>query len=90
MEVIADEIIIPMITNGLHERRERALVAERALFYLVKHFLQIRVQRRLAEDVVVSKLFDVFGEIAEEEDVAFANLASDFNLLFIISIRKCR
>lgn len=28
----------------------------------------------------VAKVFDVFGEIAEEEDIGFANLARDLNL----------
>lgn len=31
----------------------------------------------------VAEVFDVFGEVAEEEDVVLANLAGDFNLVKI-------
>jgi hypothetical protein len=33
-----------------------------------------------AVSVRVTKVFDVFGEVAKEEDVVFSDFTSDFNL----------
>lgn len=35
----------------------------------------------------VAEVFDVFGEVAEEEDVGFADFAGDFDLWYEVSRR---
>jgi hypothetical protein len=38
------------------------------------------VERVCSVQMRVAEVFDVLGEVAEEEDVVFADLAGDFNL----------
>ena len=51
-------------------------------------FREVRVEREGAVVVRVAEVFDVFGEVAEEEDVGVADFAGYFDLYFI-SMRKC-
>lgn len=80
VEIVRDKIIIPMVGDGTAQGAESAGVAKRVGFDGVEDFRKVRVQRKGAEVVGVAKIFDVFGEIAEEEDVGVANLARYLNL----------
>lgn len=80
VEIVRDKIIVPMVGDGTAQGAESAGVAKRVGFDGVEDFRKVGVQRKGAEVVGVAKVFDVFGEIAEEEDVGVANLARYFNL----------
>lgn len=80
VEVIADEIVIAVIDYGVAEGGEAAGVAEHAAFDGVEDFLKVLVELEGTVGVGVTEVFDVFGEIAEEEDVIFADLARNFDL----------
>lgn len=80
MEIVGDEIIVSVLGDGRHERGELAGVAEGAGCDGVEDFGEVRVEVEAAVEVAVAELFDVFGEVAEEEDVLFADFAGDFNL----------
>lgn len=80
VEIVRDKIIVPMVGDGTAQGAESAGVAKRVGFDGVEDFRKVRVQRKGAEVVGVAKVFDVFGEIAEEEDVGVANLARYLNL----------
>ena len=69
-----------MTFNSSNQRGERSNVAECIRFNAVKHSLELRINRRLVVSVCVTQILDIFGEVAEEEDVVFANFAGDFDL----------
>ena len=81
VEVVADEVVIAVVDDAVAEGREAARVAEHAALDRVEDFGEIRVQlERPAVVVRVPQVFDVFGQVAEEEDVRFADFACDFDL----------
>lgn len=80
VEVIADKIVVTVLENGADEGRETALITKRAFLNGFEDFAQIRIDLVLAVVVRMSEVFDVLGQITEEEDVALADLTSDFNL----------
>lgn len=89
MEVVADEIVVAVIEDGGDEGGEVPLVAEGAGVDGGEDGAQVRVDVvRAAVVVRVPEVFDVFREVAEEEDVAFADFARDFDLCeILLSIR---
>lgn len=81
VEVVADEIVVAVIEDGGDEGGEVSLVAEAAGVDGGEDGAQVPVDVVRAPVVVrVSEVLDVFGQVAEEEDVAFADLARDFDL----------
>jgi hypothetical protein len=46
----------------------------------------MRVAVEVAVEMAVAQLLDIFGQVAEEEDVLFADLASDFDLLVMLGL----
>lgn len=80
MEIIRNKVIIPMILDGGDESRERSNVAKGVGLDAVKHGLELRIHRRFVVGMCVTQVFDVFGEVAEEEDVVLADFAGDFDL----------
>lgn len=80
VEVIADEIEIAVIDDGVAEGGEAAGVAEHATFDGAEDFLEVLVELEGTIGVGVAEVFNVFSEVAEEEDVVFADLACDLNL----------
>jgi len=69
-----------VLGDGADERRELALVAKGAGADRVEDLLEVRVDGVGAVGVRVAEVFDIFGEVAEEEDVGFADFAGDFDL----------
>ena len=78
-----------MLVDGVDKGGEVALVAECAALDGVEDFLELGVELEIAVEVVVTEIFDVFGEVAEEEDVLFADFAGDFNLEYRVSYGGC-
>ena len=70
-----------MVDNGVAKGSEAAGVAEGVGFDGVEDFGKRGVEVKGAIVVGVTEVFDVFGEVAEQEDVGFPDLAGDFNLL---------
>ncbi len=83
VKVIADEVIVTMFEDGADESGEVALVAKGAFLDGFEDLAQVGVDFVLAVVVVVSEVFHVLGQVAEEEDVALTNFARDFNLACI-------
>lgn len=69
-----------MVGDGAAQGAESVGVAKPVGFDGVEDFGKVGVQRKGAEVVGVAKVFDVFGEIAEEEDIGVANFARYLNL----------
>lgn len=81
VEVVADEVVVAVVANGADEGGELVGVAEGVGLDGVEDFDQVRVDGMGAVVVCVAQVFDVFGQVAEEEDVVLADLAGDFDLV---------
>lgn len=79
-EVIGNKIIVAVFDDGVDEGRKGRLVAKHALLDGVKHLFQFRVEFVFAVIVGVAEVFDVFGQVAKEEDVLVAGFTRDFDL----------
>ena len=80
IEIIAHEVIVAMIGDRVAESGEAASVAKGVGFYGVENARQVRVESEGAVVVGVAEVFDVFGEVAEEEDVVGGDFAGYFDL----------
>jgi hypothetical protein len=83
VEVIRHQVVIAVVTDGCNQGTKIMNRTEGALLNLDEHFLQIRIDLVGTVLVVVSEILDVLGEVAEQEDVALANLTSDLNLFLV-------
>lgn len=88
-EIIANKIVITVLNDRVHERGEGALVTECARVDGVKDALQIRIDVEFLVEVGVAEVLDVFGEIAEEEDVLVTDFAGNFDLEMLVSMQIC-
>ena len=80
VEVIRDEVIVAMLFDSGCKGREVSLVAEGVRLDGVEDALQLRVQLEVAVEVTMAEVLDVFGKVAEEEDVLLADFTRDFDL----------
>ena len=71
-----------MVGDGAAKGAETVAIAKRVRFDGVKDFGEVGVERKGSEGVGVAEVFDVFGEVAEEEDVGVADFAGYLNLFF--------
>lgn len=83
VEVIRHQVVIAVVTDCCNQSTKVMDRTEGALLNLDEHFLQIRVDLVRTVLVVVSEILDVLGEVTEQEDVALANLTSDFDLFLV-------
>lgn len=83
LEIVRHEVVISVLANCGNHGAEIMRGAKCALFNLVEDFVEIRINNLGAILMCVAQVFNVFGEIAEEENVAFADLSGDFNLLLL-------
>ena len=79
-EIIRHEIVIPVVGDAVAQGAEAGCVAERPGFDRAEDFREIGVEFEGAVGVRVAEVFDVFGQVAEEEDVGFADFARYFDL----------
>ena len=80
VEVVRHEVVVTVIDDAVAQRGEAAGVAEHVGFDGLEDFGEVGVEGEFAVVVGVAEVFDVLGQIAEEEDVGFANFAGDFDL----------
>lgn len=80
VEIVRDEVVITVLFDRAYERGEIGFVAEHVVFDCIEDALQLWVQLEVAVEVSVAQVLDVFGEIAEEEDVLLADFAGDLDL----------
>jgi len=80
VEVVRYQVVVAVVLNRPRQRAEGCRVAERALLDLIKDPRQCRVQRVRTVVVCVTEVLNILRQVAEQEDVALSNLASDFNL----------
>ena len=80
VEIIRDKIIIALVDDAVAQRCKSARVTEHAALDGVKDFGEVGIEGEAAVVVSVAEILDVLGEVAEEEDVPFADLTGDFNV----------
>ena len=69
-----------MVDDAVDERGEGTGLPESTFFNLIKDLGKGFVEMVVAIDVTVAQIVDVFGEVAEEENVVLADFARDFDL----------
>ena len=69
-----------MVHDAVHERAELASIAKGIGLDSLEDLFKRRIDGVAAVVVVVAKVLDGLGEVAEEEDVRVANFAGDFDL----------
>ena len=85
VEIIAHEVVIPMIGDRITQCGKATRVAEGVGFDGVEDAGEIGVEGEVAVGVGVAEVFDVFGEVAEEEDVVGGDFAGYFDLRGVTS-----
>ena len=80
IEIIAHEVIVAVVGDRVAESEEAAGVAEGVGFDGVENAREVGVESEGAVGVGVAEVFDVFGEVAEEEDVVGGDFAGYFDL----------
>lgn len=88
LEVIRNEVVITVVTDGGNQAGKVLGVTKGALFDLLKHLDKVRVEVVRAVGVRVAEVLNIFSKIAKEEDVVLSNLTSDFNLISVSSSSK--
>lgn len=66
-----------MVRNAVDEGAELARVAEHAFADDFEDLRELWVELEVAVPVRVAKVFNILGQVAEEEDVFFANFSRD-------------
>ena len=80
MEVIRHKIVIAVIANGRNHALEVVHAAKSAAVNSIKDLVETGVGLVVAVCVVVAEVVYIFGQVAKQEDVFFANFSSDFDL----------
>jgi hypothetical protein len=80
-KIIRHQIIITVLYDSINQGREGALVAKHSGLDGGEDCFKVRVEGEFGVEVGVAEVFDVFGEVAEEEDVLVADFAGYFDLL---------
>jgi hypothetical protein len=79
-EVIRDEIIISVLDDTVEQCREGLRVTKGARRDGIEDGSELGLKLVVVVQMAVAKILNILREVTEEEDVLFANLASDFNL----------
>jgi hypothetical protein len=80
VEVVRDEVIVAVLDNGIDESREGSLVAKNTILDGFEDLGQVWIDFVLAIEVVVTKIFHIFCQVAKEEDVLITCLTGDLDL----------
>lgn len=88
LEVVGDQVVIAMVDNAVDQSAELACIAERPVADGVKNARQLRVELEAAVEVVVTEIFDILGEITEQEDVVLADFSGDLNVRTVTAARN--
>jgi hypothetical protein len=75
-----------VLNDAVDESGEALGVAKGALMDMVEDNGELRIELVLAVEMGVSEVFHVFCEVAEEEDIVFADFAGDFNLQSLVDV----
>lgn len=77
LEVVGDQVVVTVVNDAVHQSAELAGVAESAAAHRLEDTLELRIDLEAAVEVAVTKVFDVLGKVAEEEDIVLSDFAGD-------------
>ena len=80
VEVVRNEVVVAVVGDGVAQGAEAARVTEFSTLDGIENFGEVGIELEAAIGVGVTEIFDVLGEVTEEEDVGFADFAGDFNV----------
>ena len=80
VEVVTDEVVIPLVDDGVAQRSEAAGVTELAASDGIEDLGQIGVESERAVIMGVTQVFNIFRQVSEKKDVRVPDFPSDFNL----------
>ena len=83
MEVIRHKVEVAVVADGRDHAHEVVGLAEGALLNSLEYLGKVGIDGVRAVGVVVADVLDIFGEVAEEENVLLADFASDFDLRWV-------
>lgn len=86
MEVVADQIIVAVGLNRANKSGEGTNVAEGVGLDAVEDGLEFWINWWSVVIMCVAQVLNVFGQVAEEEDVVLADLAGDLNLHLALAL----
>ena len=80
VEVIRNQVVVTVLAHSCNHGAEIVGAAKRALLNLLEDLVKVSVDAVGTIGVRVAQVINIFGKVAEEEDVVLSNLTSDFNL----------
>ena len=80
VEVVGNQIVVTLIDDGVAQGAEAVCVTEFAALDGIEHFGEVGVEFEVAVGMRVAEVFDILGEVTEEEDVGLPNFASDLDV----------
>ena len=85
MEVVRDEVVVAVLDNGIDESRECSLVAKSTILNGFEDLGQVWIDFVLAIEVIVTKIFYIFCQVAKEKDVLITCFTSDLDLCTLLA-----
>jgi hypothetical protein len=73
-----------MLHDAIEQGGEALGIAKGAAVDVIKYVGELRLELVLLVQMRVAEVLDILGKVTEQEDVLFANLAGDFNLLRVL------
>jgi hypothetical protein len=83
-KVIRNEVVVTMLHDAIEQGGEALGIAKSAAVDVIKYVGELRLELVLLVQMRVAEVLDILGKVTEQEDVLFANLAGDFNLLRVL------
>jgi hypothetical protein len=81
LEVVGDQVIISVVRDAVDEGAELGRIAEHAFADDFEDAREEWVELEVAVPVRVAQVFDVLSEVAEEEDIVFADFSCDLEVV---------
>lgn len=79
-----------MVLYSSYESTEGTGITECALLDLLEDAGEIRINGVRTVVVCVTEVFNIFGEVTEQEDVVLSDFTGDFNLLLLAKTPKMK
>lgn len=79
LEVVRHQVVVSVLGDAVDKGTELTRIAKHALTNDAEDTGELRVELEARVGVGVAQVLDVLGEVAEEEDVVFADLSSSTN-----------
>jgi hypothetical protein len=83
-KVVRNEIVVTVLHDAIEQGGEALGIAKGAAVNMIEYVGELGLELVLLVQMRVAEVLDILGKVTEQEDVLFANLAGDFNLLRVL------